>query len=410
MAITGNENTIALFSTLFQRVYEGADEDLYNFSQELVKRLKIEDGFVGADEMKMRVIGDIGGYGAAGSNSALPYSTVSPAINPLLTAKKNYAIHQLDGEAIAAAMKGGAAGKGAFADLVKHSKEMMNRAIERLIASQFILGDINNDVALGTVRPSGDSPVSGSGPWTVKLVVSSFNKNRFHVNQIVEFGSSTDPFMITAIVDDATTPTITVARQSGSATPAADDVIYLQGCNGNAMMGLAGITATSGTLFNVSISTSNNFKAVVDATGGSITENRLFDMCLDIQNQSGEMPDTIVCGLSQFKKIMAFISNQRAIREVGNEKLGHGSVSLTLPGTNVEIIWDRLVDKDKIYFLNMKRIKLRKRPNCGLVQGPNGVLHPMHITGADKYLIVYACYGNIYTEPTYHGVMSGLDE
>lgn len=409
MAISGNENTIALFSTLYQRVYQGADEDLYNFKHELLKRLQITDGFVGTDEMRMRVTGHIGGYGAASSNSNLPFTTVTPAINPLLTAKKFYATHQLDGEAIAAAMRGGAAGKGAFADLVKHSKEMMNRAIENGLSLMAILGDINNDVILGVVRPSGDSPVSGSGPWTVKLVVSSFNKNRFHINQVVEFGSSTDPFLITAISADATTPTITVARQSGSATPAADDEIFLQGCNGNAMIGLKAITASSGTLFNVSISTTNNFKSVIDSAGGSVNENRLFNMCLDIQDQSGEMPDTIVCSLAQYKKIMAFISNSR-IREDGNDHLGHGDIKLVLPGTNVEIIWDRQIDKDKIYFLNMKRIQLRKRPNCGLVEGPNGVLHPMHVTGADKYLIVYACYGNIYTEPTYHGVMSGLDE
>lgn len=406
MAITGNENTISTFSALFKRVYKGADEDLFNFSHPLLKRIQVTNGFEGTDEMRMRVTGYVGGYGFAGSNSSLPFTTVTPAINPLLTAKKYYANHQLDGEAIAAAVSD----KGAFANLVKHSKEAVRRSIDNGLSLALTKGDINNDIILGTIRPSGDTPVADSDPsFVVKLVVADFHKQNFHINQVVEVDTSTDPFLVTAIDDDATTPTITIQRQSGSQVPAADDVIYLQGSNGNAMLGLPAITAASGTLYNVAINASNNFKSVRDTNGGQISESRLVNMCQQIELQCGSKPDLIVCGLGQYQKLQEFISNTR-IRNDKSDALGHGELVLTLPGMNIDIIWDQHIENDRIYVLNSKKIELCRRPNAGLIDGPNGVLHPMHITGADKYLIIYAMYGNIFSEPTYHGIFDGLAE
>jgi hypothetical protein len=406
MAIVGNENTLSTFSEMYKIAYEGADKIIFNFQNNLLKHIPVSDGFVGEKKKMMRVTGFLGGYGFAGSNSSLPFSTVTPAINPELTATRFYFTHQLDGEAISAAMNS----KGAFAELVKHSLEMTRKSNDNAMSLALIKGDINNDIVLGTIRPSGDSPVTDNsgGSYTVKLVVADFHKQNFHVNQVVEVDTSTDPFLVTAINDDATTPTITIVRQSGSQVPAADDVIYLQGSNGNAFYGLPAITAASGTLYGVAIGTGNQWKAVRDTSGGEVNSNRLFNMCLDIQNQCGEMPNIIACGLGQYKKLNEAIDNKRILNDK-SDVMGHGELELMLPGTNVKIIWDRLIENDTIYFINTKHIELCRRPRSGLVDGPNGALHPMHITGADKYLIIYAMYGNIFAEPGFHGVMSGLN-
>ena len=393
-SITGDSYSLSTFSNLFKRVFvdEQGREDLFYFENALLKRIKVEDGFTGVDEERLRRTSLGGGYGFG---STMPRVNESGLIRPRLTAKKFYARALIDRESIASAMDN----KGAFKNLVEHVKLDIKRQIDQ----GFALALLTDALQLGVIASGG---VSGSDPYV--LTLDDYHRHRFHVKQIVNIGTGdVDAFEVTSQDDSANT--ITVARLSGSQVPAAADVVYLQGSEDNGFTGLPQALAASGTLYNITISDANKWKARVrTATGESLDENMLFDELIHIKDKCGETPNLIVCSKTQYLKINTFLSSKRVLNDK-SDAMGHGALSIQGPEGSIEIIWDRMVEEDRVYLLNSKRIRLRKRPMSGLITGTDGsVLHSNHIVDEDSFLINYACYGDFFIEPVFHGVIDAL--
>lgn len=393
-SIPGDAYNLTTFANLFKRVFvdERGREDIFYFDNELLKRLPVEDGFTGTDEERLRRTSLGGGYGFG---ATMPRVNESSLIRPRLTAKKFYARALLDRESIAAAMDS----KGAFMNLVENVKLDIKRQIDQ----GFALALLTNGALLGTIASSG---VSGSNPYT--LTIDDFHRHKFHEKQIVNIESgNTDAFEVTAVDEDNNQ--ITVSRLTGSQIPADADGIYLQNSESNAFTGLPQALASSGTLYNITISDSNQWKARIrTATGESLDENMLYEELITVKDRSGEYPNLIVCSKTQFLKLSNFLSDKRILND-RSDAMGHGALSIMGPEGAVEIIWDRLVDEDRVYLINTKRAKLRKRPMSGLIEAADGsVLHPNHIVDEDSFLINYACYGDFYIEPVFHGVIDAL--
>lgn len=395
MAITGDEfDLTSNFANAFKRVFvDDASQDLYHFNNPLLQRIKVTDGFVGTDEERVRATSFMGGYGFG----QLPRNNESNLIRPRLSAKKFYATALVDVESMAAAMKS----EGAFFELVTRVKLELNRAMNNGFSLALTKTNADNELVLGVIASGG---VSGSDPYT--LTLDDFHEHNFHVKQLVTIeDSNTDVFEVTAI--DPDNSQITVDRLTGSQVPAAGDEIMLQGSDGNAMTGLPAATAASGTLYNISIGASNNWRAVRDTAGGAIEEHRLYNMLLDVANNCGEVPDLIACSKEQYQKIAEFLANKRVLNDLSSE-MGHKGLQLMGPEGPVDIIWDRHIESDRIYVINSKHVELRKRPMSGIVESGGDILLPMYQQGSDQYLLVYRCYGDFYIEPTYHGVFDGL--
>ena len=393
-----NYNLSSTFANLFKQVFKDdpmAEQDLFFFDNELLKRISVEEGFTGTNEEVLRSTSLMGGYGFG---STMPRVNESGTIRPRLTAKKYYVRALLDTESMAAAMDS----KGAFHNLVERVKEDIRRGIDQGLALSLFHGGVDGDLQLATIASSG---VSGSDPYTLTLTEAPGHK--FHVKQILNIGTGdSDPFEVTA-VDEANLQ-ITVDRLSGSQTPADADEIYLQGSENNAFTGLAGASAQSGTLNNVTISEANSWiMRLATKTGESPDENMLYEELIQVKDKCGEYPDLIVTSKVQFLKIAEFLSDKRVLNDL-SDKMGHGALSILGPNGPIEIIWDRLCPADRIYLLNTKRIKLRKRPMSGLVEHGGSVLIPNYVVDDDSFLIQYRCYGNFFIEPRFHGVIDGL--
>ena len=395
MAVTGDAfDLTTTFANAFKRVFkDDKDQDLYHFDNPLLKRVRVTEGFVGTDEERVRATSFMGGYGFG----SIPRNNESNLIRPRLTAKKFYATALVDVESMAASLKS----EGAFFELVNRVKLEINRAMSNGFSLALTKANIDNELVLGIVQSVG----SGGDPYT--LLISQFHAQNFHIKQIVTIqDANTDPFEVTDI--DADNLKITVDRLSGSQVPAATDEIMLQGADGNSMSGLPGATAASGTLYNVAIGAANNWLAKRDTAGGAITEHRLWNMLLDVANQSGKVPNLIVCGLAQYKKIAEVLANKRVLNDLSDD-MGHGELGLMGPEGMIPVIWDRHVEDDRVYVLNMDHVELRKRPLSGIVESGGDILLPMYQQGNDQYMIVYRCYGDFYIEPTYQGIFDGLD-
>lgn len=406
MAITGDDFDLTNnFADAFKRVFkDDASQDLYNFDSPLLARVPITEGFVGTDEERVRATSHMGGYGFG----SLPRNNESNLIRPRLTAKKFYATAILDTESMAASMRS----EGAFFELVDRVKLEIRRAVENGFSLALTSSNADNECVLGVVETDSGA-VSGSGtsgdPYVVYVddgAGGSPHMKKFHVKQLVTVeDGDTDIFEISAV--DETNNQLSLVRLTGSQVPANNDEIMLQGGDGNAMSGLVGATAGSGTLYNVTVGAANNWLAQRDTSGGAIDEHRIFNMILDIQNQSMEAPNVIACGLAQYKRIAEQLADKRVLNDLSDAQ-GHRELSIMGPKGAIPIIWDRHIENDRVYFLNTRHMELRKRPLSGLVDDRGSVLQPMYTVGNDQYLIVYRCYGDFYIEPTYQGLMDGL--
>lgn len=400
-SIPGDNYSLTSFANLFKRVFvdERTKEDLFYFDNELLKLIKVEEGFTGTDEERLRATSLGGGYGFSGT---MPRVNESGLIRPRLEAKKFHARALLDTESIAAAMDN----KGAFDNLVNRVKMDLKRQIDQGLSLALFCSNADGDVLLGTIAAS--SGVSGSNPYV--LTLSDFHRHKFHVKQIVNIETgNTDPFEVTSI--DESAGTITVSRLSGSQIPANSDEIYLQNSEAAGFIGLPGALAASGTLYNVTISEANKWAARRrDLNNAAIDENILYEELINIKDRCGEYPDLIVASKTQYLKIAEFLSDKRVLSGgADKDMMGHGALSIMGPAGPVRIIWDRLQDEDQIYVLNSKRIMLRKRPMSGLVEQGGSVLLPNYIVDDDSFLIHYRLYGNFYIEPTFHGVILNCD-
>jgi hypothetical protein len=405
MAITGDDFDLTdNFANAFKRVFrDDASQDLYVFDSPLLKRIRVTDGFVGTDEEVVRATSFMGGYGFG----SMPRNNESNLIRPRLTAKKFYATAILDTESMAASMKS----KGAFFDLVDRVKLEINRAMSNGFSLALTSANEDNELVLGIIAGTPTGSGTTGDPYVCTLDDGAGGNpliRKFHVKQIVSVqDGNTDLFEVQDI--DESAGTVDLVLLTGSQVPADNDEIMLQGADGNSMLGLPGATAASGTLYNVTIGSANNWLATRDTSGGAIEEHRLYNMLLDIAITSGEVPDLIVCGLTQFKKIAEMLANKRVLNDL-SDAMGHRGLVLEGPEGAIPIIWDRHVENDRIYLLNTKHMELRKRPLSGIVEHGGSVLHPMYINGNDQYLIVYRCYGDFFIEPTYQGIFDGLSE
>lgn len=412
MSVPGNFYDTSTFANLLKRVFRGGVDPLKNFENPLLKKIMVEEGFVGSDIEHCRLTGYHGGYGFG--SLGMPRTQQSTLIRPRVTRKKFYSRVKLDREAMVAAMSS----EGAFKELVAQAKFDIQNSTEHGLSLSLFLGDADNRIILGTVASGG---VSGSGttgsPYVLVLTDAANDtvvESKFHVNQLVHIeNGNSDIFQVVAVAPG--TPSISVVRVTGTQVPVATDNIILQGSDSAAFTGLPAMTAASGTLYNVTLGLSNQWLARIDdQTGQSISLPKLYEQLVRVQNRCGKQPDTIVCGMNQFLKIASLLENKRTVFVPSAEAMKNDNVmghqGLTIDGSSgpVDIIWDRNCPNSKIYHLNTDKIKLMKAPMSGMVDNNGSLLHNLHATDEDGYMLLYACYGDFFGEPVFQGVINGL--
>ena len=222
--------SIADLSGLYQTAYGGFETDQANWdSSELLAKVNKNKKFVG-NQLNM---GHMFSSGGGSSSGALP-SSAAPAIRqPIITAKSVYATATIDNQSMQAARQAGN-NLGAFQDATKLSAEMLKVNFRENVARQFF-GDGTGH--LGTVSAV---TVNASGNYTCTISAATWLQENFKENDLLNFGTDTELFLLTPEPDVANTQ-ITVARQSGIYVPKIGDKVYTQKSKDNEMTGLKGI-------------------------------------------------------------------------------------------------------------------------------------------------------------------------
>lgn len=406
---------------VFKTKYIRMSRDMFNSENVVLAKIKRNDSFVG-DQALISVPTSFGGGRGSGS---IPRANVTAYQKMLITAKKLYAIIEIDNEAIKASQTD----EGAF---VRLSKEPVKRGVQAWQAnlSRQLFNDSitsNGNGRLG-ISSSATAITSAAGVYTVTFVTAAANpvnwklanwETKDFVNASLIAGTA--EYEVTGVnpVASATTATVTLVQSNGAAfdlTGRTSVNFYMQNSKDNDATGLRGaLLATSGTLFNVAVGYRWQASSQLTSLSVGITPDLLNQQALEIKYAFGENHDMFVTSFVQYRKLLNQLEDQKRymIVESRNEgpkgKFSFQALEFMADTGPIPVIAERFVEDDTLYSLNSDFIEFHARPDGGWVEDPTmgGSIFRLSPTN-DTWQARYAVYGEFAIMPTAHGIMTGL--
>ena len=406
---------------VFKTKYVKMSRDMFNSENIVLAKIKRNDVFVG-DQALISVPTSFGGGRGSG---VIPRANVTAYQKMLITAKKLYAIIEIDNEAIKASQTD----EGAF---VKLSKEPVKRGVQSWQAnlSRMLFNDsitTNGNGRLG-ISSATTNITSAAGVYTVTFLTASANpvqwktanwETKDFINASLIAGTA--EYEVTGVAPSATatTATITLTQTNGAAfdlTGRNTVHFYMQNSKDNDCTGLRGaLLATSGTLFNVSVGYRWQAPSQLTNLSVGITPDLLNQQALDIKYAFGENHDMFVTSFVQYRKLLNQLEDQKRYMIVESRNAGpKGKFSFQalefMADTGpIPVIAERFVEDDTLYSINSDFIEFHARPEGGWVEDPTmgGSIFRLSPTN-DTWQARYAVYGEFGILPSAHGIMTGL--
>lgn len=363
------------FAGNFKTIFGKASDIALNLSTPYRARVRKRNDFTGKNMTRSASLSLGGGYG---SGANLPTTDAANEVEVTISRKETYGKYLMDRKTLIA----GSDDKGSFRRsdkrAVKGVVDSMSLNLERMCFGQESLGVIDS----GGVTDNGDG--------TYDLVISSATwiQANFLLYMFVNIESgNTDLFQVTSI--DAANRTIVVARKSGIQVPAATDDIYVQGSEGNEAVGYADVfDATVTSLFGVTKQSGWEGHRV-NAASATISNDLLADAMIDMHSTRGVAPNEIHCSVTQFKKLLASVSDPQFYIGVAKNqeyKMSYKGLSLLSPVTNEEIpvFINRFIHNTKVYLINNEESEILFAPRFGWFEEG-----PQRLTGTTKYEYPY---------------------
>ena len=406
---------------VFKTKYIRMSRDMFNSENVVLAKIKRNDEFVG-DQALISVPTSFGGGRGSG---AIPRANVTAYQKMLITAKKLYAIIEIDNEAIKASQTD----EGAF---VRLSKEPVKRGVQAWQAnlSRMLFNDsiaTNGNGRLG-ISSTSTNITSAAGVYTVTFLTAAANpvnwkqanwETKDYVNASLIAGTA--EYEVTGVnpVASATTATVTMVQTAGSAfdlTGRNTVHFYMQNSKDNDATGLRGaLLATSGTLFNVTVGYRWQASSQLTSLSVGITPDLLNQQALDIKYAFGENHDMFVTSFVQYRKLLNQLEDQKRYMIVESRnsgpkgKFSFQALEFMADTGPIPVIAERFVEDDTLYSLNSDFIEFHARPDGGWVEDPTmgGSIFRLSPTN-DTWQARYAVYGEFAIMPTAHGLMTGL--
>lgn len=406
---------------VFKTKYIKMSRDMFNSENVVLAKVKRNDVFVG-DQALISVPTSFGGGRGSG---VIPRANVASYQKMLITAKKLYAIIEIDNEAIKASQTD----EGAF---VRLSKEPVKRGVQAWQAnlSRMLFNDSitsNGNGRLG-ISSSATAITSAAGVYTVTFVTAGANPVNWKlanwevkdfINASLIAGSA--EYEVTGVnpVASATTATVTLQQVAGSAFDLTGRVsvnFYMQNSYNMDATGLRGVLlATSGSAYNINIGYRWQSPSQLTSLSAGITPDLLNQQALDIKYAFGENHDMFVTSFVQYRKLLNQLEDQKRymIVESRNEgpkgKFSFQALEFMADTGPIPVIAERFVEDDTLYSLNSDFIEFHARPDGGWVEDPTmgGSIFRLSQTN-DTWQARYAVYGEFGIMPSAHGIMTGL--
>lgn len=414
MANASNFNLTDI-SDAFKEVYAGKSIDQYNNNTPIWAKIKKTFNFQGKKEYRSVGLSNGSGFGT-GSLPTVSHDSASYD-QAELTHKKVYSVVEID----RLAMKAGKTEKGIFdvsalEHVAKRAVSALNRNMERILFQ-------DGDGALYTGNAS-NANVTGAGtagdPYDLLMDgdATAVVWANFEEGDLVNVNAETTNLSIQAVIKTSGAEQLELvgtsarlAALAGAGPFTTTDTLYAQGSKDNDPQGLKILTKTSGTTYGIAHTNRRWQGQNIAAGGAAISEDLLNQLVLDIEENSGKTPDMIVASYYQFRKIKDFMSDHKRIQVMPRDARLAGKVSFSLlefmsASGPIPIVASRFVDKDRVYAINTDHIEALHAADFGWFD-EDGTIFLRRDT-SDKYQARYGGYMQIYIEPHFHGVLTGL--
>jgi len=388
-------------SDLFKIKYGKLSDNAYNSANVLLGRVKKDYTFTGK---RMDVAVPLSFSGGVGSGS-LPTANVAAYDDAEITAKKMYAVCEIDRETIKASEND----EGAFVRMTKH---VVQKTVESWMRNQSRAFFNDGTGALGQF--SGNASGSAAAPVITAILTGlyKFKEANFEEKDYVNVNTLASVFEIVSI--DPTTRAVTLARVSGSddltAIGAGTHTVFMQNSKDADPLGLLGVClATSGSLYNVPVARRwSSFQK--DAAGSGLTTDFMNNVMLGVEKKCGKVPKMIITSYLQLQKLLNLLEDQKQYvldpRSTDLKgKISFKGIEFMSSMGSIPIFADRFCDDDKMYFLNDDYMTTYHRPGFGWFDD-DGTVFLRQTT--DAYGARYGGYLQNYIVPTFQGVLTGL--
>lgn len=343
--------------------------------------------------------------GRPGDSNPGSYSTVS------FSHKKLYTTTLFDRDAVAASMDS----KGAFCKAIE---EPFEKGVETQAWNENrAFWQLSLTGGLGSIKSAAGVTDNGGGNYSIIISDATWILAMWEEQQLVNIGTgTTDKFEIQSV--DPDTKTIVVQRQAGgTVVPANSDAVFLQNSEGNDPHSIPYVVkATSGSLYGITVG--RRWRAYqVDMSSAAIDFDVVNDTLLAIEAKVGRKNATtkIVTSYKQFGKLLnQSEGNKRYPVETVTVKaadkrlaeIGFSGLRVLTSRGAIEIVPERFVRDDEMYFLNMNHIKAYTMPKSGWVADDGR--NYLRVAGEDSFSAYYARYGQNYIVPTSQGILYNL--
>ena len=399
-------------NALFKIKYEKLSENVYNSANVLLGRVKKSYNFTGK-ELAIAIPQSFSGGVGSGS---LPQSNVAVYGDARITAKKMYAVVEVDRETIKASL----ADEGAF---VRATKEVVQKGVESFMRnlSRALFNDGSGKLAV--IDPTASSALSSRGTAAepiVAITAASFKEANLEEKDLVNIGTgnSSTASLFEILEVDVAAKTVKLKRLVGTQAlhtgtiSSANSDIYMQGSEGNDPEGLKLLDRSTGSSYG--INHGRRWKAAQKTSAGAISTDMLNEMMLAVKKQCGKSPNLIITSFKQYQKILQIIDGKvqytvptRAVLTGKNgAELSFSGIQFQSVDGPVGIFPERFVEDDRLYLLNDSHVHIHHRPDFGWFDDDGTVF--LRKASSDSYEARYGGYLQCYINPCFHGVISGL--
>ena len=397
-------------SALFKIKYEKLSENVYNSANVLLGRVKKSYNFTGK---RLSIAIPQSFSGGVGSGS-LPTANTAIYGDAQIEAKKMYAVVEIDRETIKASLSD----EGAF---VRATKEVVQKGVESFMRNLSRAMFNDGSGMLGSIASSSLDGSGGIASATVSI--SDFKEANFEERDLVDIVEKHDTTGVRQVLTagleisavDVDNGTVTLAGSLPSAPSASHSIegIAMQGSLNNDPSGIKGVLdKTSGT--NYGITVARRWKATQKNAGAEISTDLLNEVMLKVKKTCGKSPNLIVCSYKQYEKLLKIVENKvRFNVETRAGLKGANGLPLSFSGIQfmsidgpVGVFPERFVEDDRIYLLNDAHIHIHHRPDFGWFDDDGTVF--LRKASSDAYEARYGGYLEVYINPCFHGVLTGL--
>tara|TARA_Y100000114_G_C11753430_1_gene325626 strand:+ start:247 stop:1497 length:1251 start_codon:yes stop_codon:yes gene_type:complete len=404
-------------SALFKIKYEKLSENVYNSANVLLGRVKKSYNFTGK---RLSIAIPQSFAGGVGSGE-LPTANTAIYGDAQITAKKMYAVVEIDRETIKASLSD----EGAF---VRATKEVVQKGVESFMRNLSRAMFSDGSGMLGTIA---SSSIDGNGQLASNtLSISDFKEANFEERDLVDIIEKHDTTGVRSVkasgleidkVDvDNGTVTLVGSLPGAPSTNHSYEGLAMQKSLNNDPQGLKGVLDkvqdSTGEVKNYGIKVGRRWKAVqkdVTSDNTTITTDILNEVMLKIKKACGKSPNLIVCSYKQYEEILKILENKVQFKVEARAQIQSVNGALSFSGIQfmsidgpVGIFPERFVEDDRIYLLNDAHIHIHHRPDFGWFDDDGTVF--LRKALSDAYEARYGGYLEVYINPCFHGVITGL--